>query len=134
MYKTLILVIQCSHYFNLIYEQPFKFKIRCHKKNWNVVVLSFFTCKCKLTFITFVVLTQKSIKFGCLGTCTIKVHNQYFIVIKYKIKQPNNIIFLCTKIIYAWNNMGVEFEYLYSLHPKIKNFYNFTQSSRIRLW
>jgi hypothetical protein len=30
--------------------------------------------------------------------------------------------------------MNVEFEYFYLLHPKVKNFYNLTQSSRIRLW
>ncbi len=33
----------------------------------------------------------------------------------------------------AQNNMSVELEYLYSLHQKIRSFYNLTQSSRIRL-
>jgi hypothetical protein len=34
----------------------------------------------------------------------------------------------------AQNNMDVEFEYLYSLHQKIRSSYNFTQLSRIQLW
>jgi len=30
------------------------------------------------------------------------------------------------------NNMGVELEYFYSLHPKLKSYYNFTQPLRIK--
>jgi hypothetical protein len=32
------------------------------------------------------------------------------------------------------NAMSVELEYFYSLDPKTKSFYNFTQPSKIRLW
>jgi hypothetical protein len=32
------------------------------------------------------------------------------------------------------NNMGVEFEYFYSYTQNFLNFYNFTQSSVLRLW
>jgi hypothetical protein len=74
------LVIQNIHCFNFIYKQPFKSKIMCHKKNLSKLLLNFLRYKCKLTF-TFVDLTQKSIELGCFETCTIKVHNQYFILV-----------------------------------------------------
>jgi hypothetical protein len=33
---------------------------------------------------------------------------------------------------FAQHNLGVEFEYFYSLHPKLKSCYNFTQPLRIK--
>jgi hypothetical protein len=58
------------------------------------------TCKCKLTF-TFIVLALKSIEFGCLQGPT----PSKLLSISHKNQQPNNIIFLCIKMINDISNV-----------------------------